>query len=294
MPDFGKLAQIDGMASTTTGYDANQNNSTLITLGKAGNHIWPHAFPFEGRYIRKDIGRIDGIVDPGTKNRNPELKILMKDTTSTPHPSPSSTLVNDAGTIVTGSFVAPRNSSKVKNDNTTTTAVRITEADAIRVLFGIGDGARGTYYAKGVTSGNVPSETAVSQVGAGSVVNIAGFKYGVFNSRPQNTSAVYRKDSYGQLRDMLEQRIFTAYKSNNTVIYPIEQNFFTRQGQPLSSTQRIDTDCSNLSSHATSSLPFFDRENDAGPLNRDQQGGVRPVNISPNFAPGAGPFLRNQ
>jgi len=293
MPDFGKLAQIDGMYADE--FFESANGCTLITLGKHRNHIWPHAFPFEGRYIRKDIGRNDSIVDPATKQRNPEVKILFKDTTSaTPHPSPSSILINDAGQRVTGSFVSPRNGNRSKQDNTTATSVRILESDAIRILYGIGDGPRGSYFAQGVTSGNVPSETAVNQVGAASVINISGFKYGVFNSRPQNTSAVFRRDSYGQFRDMLEPRIYTALRVNGETSFPVEQRFRSRQGQPLSNARRSDTDCSNISTYATSSLPFFDRPNDEPPKNRDAVGGVRAVNISPNFAPGAGPFLRNQ
>ena len=35
---------------------------------------------------------------------------------------------------------------------------------------------------------------------------IFGFRYGLLNTTPQSFSFVYRRDSYGQLRDMLEQR----------------------------------------------------------------------------------------
>ncbi len=46
----------------------------------------------------------------------------------------------------------------------------------------------------------------------GKFVEIRGFKYGLINTEPQFSSCVYRFGRYGQIRDMLEQRLFTAFQ----------------------------------------------------------------------------------
>jgi hypothetical protein len=47
------------------------------------------------------------------------------------------------------------------------------------------------------------------------VPNIRGLKYGLSNHRPSSDGAVFRRTSYGQFRDMLEQRRFTTlYRSD--------------------------------------------------------------------------------
>ncbi len=38
-----------------------------------------------------------------------------------------------------------------------------------------------------------------------------GWKYGLINAMPQNTQAVFRSDRYGQFRDMLEGRVYSAF-----------------------------------------------------------------------------------
>jgi hypothetical protein len=45
---------------------------------------------------------------------------------------------------------------------------------------------------------------------------IRGWKYGLYNGLPSNSKAIFRRDRYGQVRDMLEQRPYTKFVNVNT------------------------------------------------------------------------------
>lgn len=99
---------------------------------------------------------------------------------------------------------------------------------------------------------------------------IRGWKYGIYSGLPTFSKAYFRQNSYGQLRDMLEQRPYTKYyqmaENNNLGI----ENF--RQGTtPAAVTVKFvdaagkltkpeNTWSQNLSFEATSSVPYFDGE----------------------------------
>ena len=51
-----------------------------------------------------------------------------------------------------------------------------------------------------------------------------GWKYGLYNGVPTNFSAVFRQNHYGQFRDMLEQRIYTATYNNPQIGGPMDAN----------------------------------------------------------------------
>ena len=51
-----------------------------------------------------------------------------------------------------------------------------------------------------------------------------GWKYGLYNGVPTNFSAVFRQNHYGQFRDMLEQRIYTATYNNTEIGGPMDAN----------------------------------------------------------------------
>ena len=86
-----------------------------------------------------------------------------------------------------------------------------------------------------------------------------GFKYGVMNTPPLRPFNVYRRDNYGQFRDMLEQHPETHFNrdSGRSKVFPaVMINFVSRDGE-----SRIDpesTNTQNLSIFATSSLPYAD------------------------------------
>lgn len=93
---------------------------------------------------------------------------------------------------------------------------------------------------------------------------IRGWKYGVYSGLPTKTKAVWRRDHYGQFRDLLEQRIDTKFYIAGKVdrnleekyvnSSPVQIRFINLNGDvinPASSTRS-----SNISEEATSSLPY--------------------------------------
>ena len=93
-----------------------------------------------------------------------------------------------------------------------------------------------------------------------------GWKYGLINAIPQKTQAVFRSDTYGQFRDMLEPRKYTVFvetpterAANSPVIVSFNEPAFVnadpKESYPVNPEQ---TRSSNLSYYATSSLPYFD------------------------------------
>jgi hypothetical protein len=125
---------------------------------------------------------------------------------------------------------------------------------------------------------------------------IRGWKYGLFNGFPTHSKAVFRRNSYGQFRDMLEQRQYTKFinvgnsPSDNTAIksgeYSTVDNRTTTSGdseQPNLAAVEVNfvrqryrkddkgigyiynekivpelTYSQNLSTEVTSSVPYFD------------------------------------
>lgn len=190
-------------------------------------------------------------------------------------------------------------------------------SDVAKTIFGFGDSNTYAYdlpvtpgdgythlpiFRSGSTSATVPSR-ALSPI-------IRGWKYGVQDGNPHYTSCVFRRDRFGQHRDMLEQRLYpvsyldydnapTRYfgdfetsampnpspekTENVTIEYPLTVTFVKQQvvtlGTSASPTEflvsvenkfRNETWSSNLSSYATSSLPYFDLENSSLGRNRDE------------------------
>jgi hypothetical protein len=94
-----------------------------------------------------------------------------------------------------------------------------------------------------------------------------GWKYGILNALPYRSTAVFRRDRYGQFRDMLEQRkdskffgaIGNARPGINSDIdildSPVKCKFVDSSGTVVPPAQ---TNSSNLSNECTSSLPYFD------------------------------------
>jgi hypothetical protein len=113
-----------------------------------------------------------------------------------------------------------------------------------------------------------------------------GFRYGLINTEPMNTTAVFRHDRYGQYRDMLEQRPYTRFfkriprpssrfrifrsrgRRTNTVITtgPVKIRFKSSlTGRRI---KAVRTNSQNLSPVASSSLPYFDADRDGKFRNR--------------------------
>jgi hypothetical protein len=122
-----------------------------------------------------------------------------------------------------------------------------------KAIWGIGDGDKGhpKFISEWGASGN---STYVYGV------ECRGWKYGLKNGVSTLNSAIFRRDRYGQFRDMLEQRLYSKFVIN-----------FDEKGNPIEPTigksairvifseeDPEDTFSSNMSLEATSSLPYFD------------------------------------
>jgi len=193
------------------------------------------------------------------------------------------------------------------------------KSDVSKILFGFGD--RSTTYVDpsqvgGGSTGSLglPAKRYNLAFGpyyyfsAGPIIR--GWKYGLVDGSPHYTSCVFRRNRFGQFRDMLEQRSYpvsyldyenspTRYfgefettpvpnpaadkKTNETIEYPVTVTFVKQQTVTIGTSpdevelliyseqnSRNQTWSSNLDTHATSSLPYFDLENTSLGRNRGE------------------------
>ena len=84
-----------------------------------------------------------------------------------------------------------------------------------------------------------------------------GYKYGLIAANTLNSSAHFRRDRFGQLRDMMEQRPYTRYYSEEKLFSaPVQARFVDRETGLV--TNPMNTVCQNVSPVMSSSLPYFD------------------------------------
>lgn len=140
-------------------------------------------------------------------------------------------------------------------------------SEFVKYFYGIGDGRSlvDNNYVEGVLSGTTGTLTSFA---ASSGARIRGWRYGMANGFKTYSKLVYRRDRFGQVRDMLEQRLDTKYfneansnpLSTQTVAQgvlegPIQVRFHDQAGSPSDPTRTLS---SNLSTEATSSFPYID------------------------------------
>lgn len=82
-----------------------------------------------------------------------------------------------------------------------------------KALFGIGDNYQNVPIVNAVTSSKHYSTVGVINGYYVSSVDIRGWKFGVENAFPVYSDCVFRSNSFGQFRDMLEQRPYTKFYS---------------------------------------------------------------------------------
>lgn len=139
--------------------------------------------------------------------------------------------------------------------------LQASEESIYRQFYGIGDGPAGrpTFVNLVDQTSNLPSGGS-NLTFVGNLV-LRGFKYGLLNVTKESCKSRFRRDRYGQFRDMLEQSPNAAYFVNNSVEYPLEVKFFSRpskDGKGRAVTEPEKTHTQNLNAYATSSLPYFD------------------------------------
>ena len=129
------------------------------------------------------------------------------------------------------------------------------------MIFGFGD----------FSNANMPL-SKITDVGYGKDIVPRGWKYGLINASHYKTSCTFRRNQFGQFRDMLEQRQYSRFYTGDDMrldfIAPIFVRFKSRGG--LTSVSPIATNSQNLSIFATSSLPYFDG------VSRDRGGYTQP------------------
>lgn len=167
-------------------------------------------------------------------------------------------VVSNANAVgITGErFVSNFNGSSVLSADSKIIDDRSNRDFLARFIFGLGEGVGNAHLADEYPSGGASDTPAnISQ----KLHDIRGFRYGLSNVADRKPRNIFRRDRYGQLRDMFEMAPNTAYldDATNTISYPVEARFFDSEGAIAEPDQ---TSCSNLSTNVTSSAPFFDRE----------------------------------
>lgn len=119
-----------------------------------------------------------------------------------------------------------------------------------------GDAARFLLYYNGSNS-TVLVPTTINKKYSGA----ASIRYGMMSTRLMGPSCVFRRDRFGQFRDMLEQgrdgKIVTTQGGKDIVGVPVTAAKFVKQ-QTSTPVDPSLTQCSNLSTSCTSSIPFID------------------------------------
>jgi hypothetical protein len=147
--------------------------------------------------------------------------------------------------------------------------------DLIKIMFGFGDlntmtkiDFNGESFVAGhnhqpnfrlIESLDLPKDKFQPRTSSTSPV-IRGWRYGLYSGISSNTSAVFRRGSYGQFRDMLEQRVFTKFFDFEQKI-DLEGPVTVRFVDELDRTVNpLVTWAQNITKDASSSIPYFDEE----------------------------------
>ena len=333
LPDFSKMILELGGAITGTVNSAYGIRGSILNLGPlaTGRVIgYRMMFPFEPtfsnvprqRFFSKGIKSTTGdevegnlLLSFGSEHQS---ALNFASTTVYANPALNPPIIISPGTEYNGNYVVAYSPDYTVGVTPINYAAK--NSDLIKVLFGFGDfNSRAVNFPDSVVANQGYTQCPFYRSGSinGLVGNsrlcgpiIRGWKYGVQDGNPHYTSCVFRRDRFGQLRDMLEQRLYPVsyldYENaptrffgdfetsatpnpspervkNATIEYPLTVTFVKQQvvtlGPSNSPTEflvsvenrfRNETWSSNLSSYATSSLPYFDLENSSLGRNRNE------------------------
>ncbi len=271
-----RLDEILRVENSLAPYNIEIGDSKMLITVDASNDVtegftcidWTKSFPFEPKYSKLirtiTINRISSNINSNLFISNPLL------TSTNPIQSTNETIAIELYDGVDWQFV-----SDFKNGR----FIGLRYIDLIKILFGVGDTntirrgsvfnfpqetennfygstcwptVRRTILGKPIGSGMPAFTYDITRVGS----VIRGWKYGMLNGFETQTKAVFRRDRYGQLRDMLEQRPDGKFHNGVTVLAaPVNVKFIGPNGSTI---KPENTFSSNLSFEATSSLPYFD------------------------------------
>ena len=130
--------------------------------------------------------------------------------------------LNPYSSAKTGTAIFNIDSTRISTINR---IANITEPTALARLSVLDEAAK---YLKANSYGSY--EIAISPV-------IRGWKYGIYNGFPSHAKMIFRRNRYGQFRDMLEQRIFTKFFNVTTtnMLNPVRGNMPTFMKQEIKS-----------------------------------------------------------
>ena len=133
----------------------------------------------------------------------------------------------------------------------------ITDGTGTRRTPGAQRNARKALWGIGRNKSSAPSFS--DDHGKGYVPVIRGFKYGLAGIEGVHPTVIFRRDQYGQFRDMLEQRLdYSVYGAENEVVRPIDIKFVPQDSVLGGTTSPDNTHSQNLSNFATASIPYHD------------------------------------
>lgn len=316
LPNLSTMVKVPQVSGSLIAYRFGGLTQIYLALGTSGSNFpagasgFVESFPFEP--IFSEISRMKNFAEGFTATNDEDNNTLPT------AKSAKTIVVRDLARFGGGSFTTNNGlywTSYYLDSAGGRINPGVESTDAAKILFGFGDNrtqgpthygtSGGTVYT--VPAENVPVATlpprqytpmyrlyTYGSAGYSLAVSpiIRGWKYGLVNGTPHYTSAVFRRDRYGQFRDMLEQRQIPVtytdtqnaplkYENNNfekpatsptdqdlvdtkegTITRPIIVNFV--QQTMLDNKELyvkklpIETWSSNLSLYVTSSLPFFD------------------------------------
>lgn len=278
LPAISDVLKIDGtnpvllsLGGVTAGVFTLNSDllASFYPTANISNNNWAFAFPFEPHYASLSRHQaVDSsfiVKSDGTQQINPvTIKPLVFFGGKFP------TRVSDTTFIMTTD-----NSVKTLSALTASTNnVVMNVSDLSRVLYGFGD-MNSIYFSPTTNTYNgsnhfVSFRALRTSVLIDSVYSpvVRGWKYGIIHGLPTFSRAVFRRNKFGQLRDMLEQRIDTKFYITPDENAQKDQNK-TNIGTSVVTVKFIDpftgnitpaenTQSQNLSFEATSSLPYFD------------------------------------
>ncbi|MAF37258.1 hypothetical protein CL622_09160, partial [archaeon] len=185
-----------------------RSGSLSTTYGVGQLNTWQHEFPFESKYssIKRTPDVVSTMIGRGHSSiaSSGGSQIRAKINTLRLYSDVyTGSTTGQWGDGQSGGYGIDLNSITHRNE-------------IIKILFGTGD-HNGYLTDNSTTRGNtnMPNAYAVFPEGQELPVIIRGWKYGILNGAPQNSNAIFRRDQYGQFRDMLEQRKDSKFYRNS-------------------------------------------------------------------------------
>jgi hypothetical protein len=232
---------------------------------------WPWTYPFEPRYsnVRREINFSKSFLAKYRVTTDFLTYVQIEPTplvgfffgpykpSDTKQPGPGSFEFN----FVADASIKSRNSFGYY----TTSSAGLN--DTLKGLFGFGDenkqyidfGATGRWGVNNFAEyRNSAKENTYFDTKYRFGVIIRGWKYGIYSGLPAYSKAYFRQGKFGQFRDMLEQRPYTNFydERKNSTSPCVSVKFIDPNTNKITPPER--TWSQNLSSEATSSLPYFD------------------------------------